>query len=109
MDVSYRITLAIPIVGIKKTIHLGARRSSIFSVAQLKEVFCAISSSNPLRLTGLMAYEVLSAFFLEAGFLGVMLFGLNKVGKKLHFLATCMVAFGTFFSAFSGSSVFARR
>ena len=48
----------------------------------------------------LMAYEVLTAFFLEAGFLGVMLFGMNKVGRKLHFMATCMVAFGTFVSAF---------
>jgi len=47
----------------------------------------------------LMAYEVLSAFFLEAGFLGVMLFGINKVGPKLHFLATCMVALGTLLSA----------
>ena len=36
----------------------------------------------------LMAYEVLSAFFLEAGFLGVMLFGMNRVGPGLHFLAT---------------------
>ncbi len=48
----------------------------------------------------LMAYEVLTAFFLEAGFLGVMLFGMNKVGRKLHFAATCMVALGTFVSAF---------
>ncbi len=48
----------------------------------------------------LMAYEVLTAFFLEAGFLGVMLFGMNKVGPKLHFAATCMVALGTFVSAF---------
>ncbi len=48
----------------------------------------------------LMGYEVLSAFFLEAGFLGVMLFGLNKVGPKLHFFATLMVAVGTLFSAF---------
>ncbi len=48
----------------------------------------------------LLAYEVLTAFFLEAGFLGVMLFGLNKVGKKLHFMATLMVAGGTFVSAF---------
>ncbi len=48
----------------------------------------------------LMGYEVLSAFFLEAGFLGVMLFGLDRVGKKLHFLATLMVALGTFMSAF---------
>ena len=47
----------------------------------------------------LMAYEVLTAFFLEAGFLGVMLFGMSKVGKKLHFAATCMVALGTFISA----------
>src|SRR6201994_291918 len=48
----------------------------------------------------LMAYEVLSAFFLEAGFLGVMLFGLERVGPKLHFLATLMVAIGTLISAF---------
>jgi cytochrome d ubiquinol oxidase subunit I len=48
----------------------------------------------------LMAYEVLTAFFLEAGFLGVMLFGINKVGVKLHFAATCAVALGTFISAF---------
>ncbi len=47
----------------------------------------------------LMAYEVLTAFFLEAGFLGVMLFGAQKVGKGLHFLATCMVAMGTLVSA----------
>ncbi|WP_086616795.1 cytochrome ubiquinol oxidase subunit I [Erythrobacter tepidarius] len=48
----------------------------------------------------LMAYEVLTAFFLEAGFLGVMLFGMEKVGRKLHFAATLMVALGTFVSAF---------
>jgi cytochrome d ubiquinol oxidase subunit I len=48
----------------------------------------------------LMAYEVLTAFFLEAGFLGVMLFGMEKVGRKLHFLATCLVAVGTAVSAF---------
>jgi cytochrome bd ubiquinol oxidase subunit I len=48
----------------------------------------------------LMGYEVLTAFFLEAGFLGVMLFGLEKVGRRLHFLATCLVAVGTLLSAF---------
>ena len=48
----------------------------------------------------LMAYEVLSAFFLEAGFLGVMLFGMKKVGRGLHFFATLMVAVGTLMSAF---------
>ena len=47
----------------------------------------------------LMAYEVMTAFFLEAGFLGVMLFGMSKVGKGLHFFATCMVALGTLISA----------
>ncbi|WP_420501710.1 cytochrome ubiquinol oxidase subunit I [Proteus mirabilis] len=48
----------------------------------------------------LLTYEVLTAFFLEAGFLGVMLFGWNKVGEKLHFFATCMVALGTLMSTF---------
>ncbi len=52
-------------------------------------------------ITGpLLTYEVLTAFFLEAGFLGVMLFGWNKVGPGLHFLATCMVALGTLISTF---------
>ena len=48
----------------------------------------------------LMAYEVLTAFFLEAGFLGVMLFGMDRVGRTLHFVATLAVAAGTFISAF---------
>jgi cytochrome bd ubiquinol oxidase subunit I len=48
----------------------------------------------------LMGYEVLTAFFLEAGFLGIMLFGMKKVGRFLHFAATCIVAFGTLLSAF---------
>ncbi|MBN8981508.1 MAG: cytochrome ubiquinol oxidase subunit I [Rhizobiales bacterium] len=48
----------------------------------------------------LMGYEVLSAFFLEAGFLGVMLFGRERVGPRLHFLSTLLVAFGTLLSAF---------
>ena len=48
----------------------------------------------------LLGYEVLTAFFLEAGFLGVMLFGMNRVGRGLHVLATCLVAFGTTMSAF---------
>ncbi len=48
----------------------------------------------------LMGYEVLSAFFLEAGFLGIMLFGRERVGHTLHFVATLVVAVGTLFSAF---------
>jgi cytochrome bd ubiquinol oxidase subunit I len=47
----------------------------------------------------MIALEVLTSFFLEAGFLGIMLFGLHRVGPKLHFLATCMVALGTLLSA----------
>lgn len=52
-------------------------------------------------ITGpLLTYEVLTAFFLEAGFLGVMLFGWNRVGPGLHYFATCMVALGTLMSTF---------
>src|SRR5215204_1252188 len=46
-----------------------------------------------------MSYEVLTAFFLEAGFLGIMLFGWKRVGPGLHFAATVMVALGTLISA----------
>ncbi|HSH87282.1 MAG TPA: cytochrome ubiquinol oxidase subunit I [Methylophilus sp.] len=57
-------------------------------------------SSVAGSVTGpLLAYEVLTAFFLEAGFLGVMLFGWNKVGPGLHFTSTVMVAIGTLVSA----------
>lgn len=57
-------------------------------------------SSVAGSVTGpLLAYEVLTAFFLEAGFLGIMLFGWNKVGPTLHFIATLMVAIGTLVSA----------
>ena len=48
----------------------------------------------------LLAYEVLTAFFLEATFLGIMLFGYNKVSNKVHTIATFLVAAGTSFSAF---------
>lgn len=51
-------------------------------------------------ITGpLLTYEVLTAFFLEAGFLGVMLFGWHKVGPGLHVMSTAMVAMGTLISA----------
>jgi len=48
----------------------------------------------------LLGYEVLTAFFLEASFLGVMLFGWNRVSPKMHFAATIIVAAGTLISAF---------
>jgi cytochrome d ubiquinol oxidase subunit I len=48
----------------------------------------------------LLGYEVLTAFFLEASFLGIMLFGWNRVSPKMHFAATLIVAVGTLISAF---------
>jgi cytochrome d ubiquinol oxidase subunit I len=48
----------------------------------------------------LLAYEVMTAFFLEATFLGIMLFGFNRVSNRVHTLATVLVAFGTTMSAF---------
>ncbi|MHA3053171.1 cytochrome ubiquinol oxidase subunit I [Acinetobacter sp. ANC 4640] len=52
-------------------------------------------------ITGpLLSYEVLSAFFLEAGFLGIMMFGWGRVGERAHFFATLMVAIGTCISMF---------
>jgi cytochrome bd ubiquinol oxidase subunit I len=47
----------------------------------------------------MIGLEVLTSFFLEAGFLGIMLFGLDRVGPRLHFAATCLVSFGTLLSA----------
>lgn len=50
-------------------------------------------------ITGvLLSYEVMTAFFMEAGFLGVMLFGLNRVGRRMHYFATCAVTTGTLIS-----------
>ncbi len=61
----------------------------------------AILSDKAGNVLGpLLNYEVLSAFFLEAGFLGVMLFGWKRVSDNVHFFATCMVALGTLISTF---------
>ena len=61
----------------------------------------AVFSDKTSNVLGpLFGYEVLTAFFLEAGFLGVMLFGRDRVSNKIHFFATCMVAIGTIISAF---------
>lgn len=48
----------------------------------------------------LLGYEVLTAFFLEASFLGIMLFGWGRVSRRMHFVSTCIVAIGTLISAF---------
>lgn len=51
-------------------------------------------------ISPLLAFEVMTAFFLESGFLGIMLFGWNRVSRGMHFLATCLVAAGTIISSF---------
>jgi cytochrome d ubiquinol oxidase subunit I len=48
----------------------------------------------------LLAFEVLTAFFLEASFLGIMLFGWGRVSDRMHFFSTCAVSIGTMISAF---------
>lgn len=48
----------------------------------------------------ILSYEVITAFFLEAAFLGVLLFGRNRVPRGVHLFAACMVALGTFISSF---------
>ncbi len=62
--------------------------------------FSAFSTATGNVIGPLLGYEVLTAFFLEASFLGIMLFGWKRVGPGLHFFATLMVAFGTTLSAF---------
>src|SRR6202163_2812770 len=74
--------------------------SGIVIAYQLGTNWSAYADKTGPIVGPLMGYEVLTAFFLEAGFLGVMLFGLQRVGPRLHFLATLMVAIGTLFSAF---------
>ena len=74
--------------------------SGIVMSYQFGTNWSAFSDKTGPVIGPLMAYEVLTAFFLEAGFLGVMLFGLERVGHRLHFVATLMVAIGTLISAF---------
>jgi cytochrome d ubiquinol oxidase subunit I len=74
--------------------------SGIVMSYQFGTNWAAFSDKVGPVLGPLMAYEVLTAFFLEAGFLGVMLFGMERVGPRLHFAATLAVALGTFISAF---------
>lgn len=62
--------------------------------------FSVFSASTGNVLGPLLGYEVMTAFFLEASFLGIMLFAWHRVGNRLHFIATCMVALGTIISAF---------
>jgi len=62
--------------------------------------FARFSQAVANVLGPLFAYEGMTAFFLEAGFLGIMLFGWKRVPPVIHFLATCLVAIGATLSAF---------
>jgi cytochrome d ubiquinol oxidase subunit I len=62
--------------------------------------FAVFSQKVANIIAPMMAYEGMTAFFLEAGFLGIMLFGWKRVPPALHFLSTCLVALGATFSAF---------
>lgn len=67
---------------------------------QIGTNWSAFAAATAPVIGPLLAFEVLTAFFLEASFLGVMLFGWRKVGPGLHFTSTCLVAVGTLISAF---------
>ena len=56
--------------------------------------FAVFSQKVANILAPMLAYEGMTAFFLEAGFLGIMLFGWKRVPPALHFLSTCLVALG---------------
>ncbi|MCD9006127.1 cytochrome ubiquinol oxidase subunit I [Luteimonas sp. XNQY3] len=74
--------------------------SGIVMSFQFGTNWSALSIAAGNILGPLLSYEVLTAFFLEASFLGVMLFGWGRVSEKLHFLSTCLVALGTLISTF---------
>lgn len=74
--------------------------SGIVMSFQFGTNWAALSERAGNVLGPLLAYEVLTAFFLEATFLGVMLFGWKRVSPRVHFFATCMVALGTLISTF---------
>jgi cytochrome d ubiquinol oxidase subunit I len=74
--------------------------SGVVMAFQFGTNWSAFSDNVGNVLGPLLGYEVLTAFFLEASFLGVMLFGWNRVGPRLHFASTIIVALGTLVSAF---------
>ncbi|HSB06760.1 MAG TPA: cytochrome ubiquinol oxidase subunit I [Thermodesulfobacteriota bacterium] len=62
--------------------------------------FSRFSQAVSNTFSPLLAFEVMTAFFLESGFLGIMLFGWERVDRRVHFLATCLVSLGAIISAF---------
>jgi cytochrome bd ubiquinol oxidase subunit I len=90
----YRFWMGIFAMGFGVGVVTGIVLSFEFGLGFAKFAQMAGPAIGPM-----IGLEVLTAFFLEAGFLGIMLFGLNRVGPRLHFFATCMVALGTQLSA----------
>src|SRR5205807_9996910 len=74
--------------------------SGIIMPFQFGTNWSRFSDSTANVLSPLFAYEALTAFFLEAAFLGVLLFGRNLVPRWAHFISALMVAAGTLFSSF---------
>lgn len=90
----YRFWLSIFAMGFGVGVVTGIVLSFEFGLGFARFAQLAGPAIGPL-----IALEVLTAFFLEAGFLGIMLFGMHRVGPRLHHFATCMVALGTLLSA----------
>ena len=86
----YRFWLSIFAMGFGVGVVTGIVLSFEFGLGFAKFAQLAGPAIGPM-----IGLEVLTSFFLEAGFLGIMLFGMHRVGRKLHFFATCMVALGT--------------
>lgn len=74
--------------------------SGIVMAFQFGTNWSNFSQATSNFLGPMLSYEVVTAFFLEAGFLGVLLFGRGKVAEGVHLFAAIMVAVGTFISAF---------
>ncbi len=74
--------------------------SGIVMEFQLGTNWAGFSKEIGSVLGPLFIYEVMSAFFVEAGFIGILIFGWNKVGPKSHYTATILVALGTLISAY---------
>jgi len=74
--------------------------SGIAMAFQLGTNWAGFSHDVGSVLGALFTYEVLTAFFIEAGFLGVMIYGWNRVGPALHYISTLLVALGVTLSAF---------
>lgn len=74
--------------------------SGVFLSFQIGQNWSQFSNFAGPVIGPLMSYEVLTAFFLESGFLGIMLFGIKKVSRCAHFFATIMVTIGTLLSSF---------